>query len=61
MNQNDLTGNLASYYVLNFTNLHIYCRICTKHVDVCALKKEDWAKVSQQEASLAAQAALDNK
>jgi large subunit ribosomal protein L32 len=34
-------------------------RICTKHLDVCALRKADWEKVKQHEASLAAQAELD--
>jgi len=35
-------------------------RICTKHLDVCALRKADWEKVKQHEASLAAQAELDS-
>jgi len=36
-------------------------RICTKHLDVCGLRKADWEKVKQHEASLAAQAELDSR
>ena len=34
-------------------------RICTKHIDVCALRKEDWEKIKQDEFAAQAQSELD--